>query len=497
VLRFCLCLLFCPGALLAQPADSPANAAIQSAIDRARAVPAEFAADAMLRIAALPSLDAARRISLIEEAFHRAAEAQQPFKRRSAMPQLTSNIGFQQRAYAQNLDALSLRTRAVQEMLPLDPAKARLLFLAIPLLHLPAVGCQEVLVFDAAGYYQALSEVARRAFTAQQLAAGEAFQLVRQRLALLSSPAEIAPAARAIAASGLPEAEFAGALAAFLPALKKIAGDDRSFTFYLPEAGAAVQTLIAGMPSRGASPLPLIEAYRLYLVQNLAAPRCADDDVMEGSEGSASGAALDARAATAIRFFNQSVRQPPLQTIQPSEVAATGNAGVASGMRSCESPECAAIASQYRALIFNLTGGPLPTAARDSDEWQGRFEDALAALRAWPDQTEDAAPLERAQQFREKCAFFTDLANLPRDARLRQLTLRAMLDYLRRNRDRAPSRLEWLLPVNVLIGRMSLDPQGLGALADDFRRSSDPVIAMYARLELLAPRAPADVFALM
>lgn len=92
----------------------------------------EFAADALLRVAALDALDRPRRERLIEEGFRRSAEAQQPLRRRNAMPYIASNAAFQQRALAQDLDALWLRTRAVEEMLPLDASKARQMFLDLP-----------------------------------------------------------------------------------------------------------------------------------------------------------------------------------------------------------------------------------------------------------------------------------------------------------------------------------------------------------------------------
>ncbi len=463
----------------------------------AHGAPGEFAADALLRVAALDAVDSARRVKLIEEAFARAAEAQQPFKRRNAMPHIASNAGFQQRAFAQDLDALSLRTRAIELMLPLDAAKARQLFFDLPPLDLPRVSCEDVLVFDVSSYYDALSHVALRAFTAKEIRNGDAAQLVTQRVSRIGSPAEIAPAVRALADSGVDDARFAGALAAYTEALKRISGDDRSFTFYLSDTGAAVQMLAADVARRGLSPLPLIEAYRLFLVRNFTAPRCGDDDVMAGSGGAAQGASLDAPSADAIRFFNEKVRVAPLQPIAVTEAVAASKAGVATGLRSCVSEACAAIGRQYHALIFDSGGAAMPNKVRDSLEWRNRFEEVLAALRDWPDGARDAGGDETAQQFREKCAFYTELANLSQDPQLRQLALVALLEYLQVSRDRAQTRIEWLLPVNVLIGRMALDPMGLGRLADSFRRSADPVIAMYSQLEAVAPRPPQAVLALM
>lgn len=69
----------------------------------AQGAPGEFAADALLRIAALDKLAPARRIRLLEDAFSRAAEAQQPLKRRNAMQNLSPNAAFLEHAFAQDL----------------------------------------------------------------------------------------------------------------------------------------------------------------------------------------------------------------------------------------------------------------------------------------------------------------------------------------------------------------------------------------------------------
>ncbi len=497
MLRFAPLLLLCVFVRAAAPFDSDSKTDVAAVLDMARGTPGEFAADALLRVAALDSVDSSVRVKLIEEAFGRAAEAQQPFKRRSAMPQISSNVGFQQRAFAQDLDGLSLRTRAVEEMLPLDGAKARELWLRIPPLDLPASSCEDVLVFDMASYYRVLSQVAQRTFSAKEKQDGGASHLVEGRLALISSPAEVAPAAHALLESALDDARFAGALATFTAALKRISGDDHTFTFYLPDAGAAIQSLIADIQRRHGSPLPLIEAYRLYLVVNFAAARCADDDVMEGGSGSTSGMDLDARSMAAIRFYNESIRLAPLQDIRLTEVFATKKSGAAGGLRSCESGACASIARQYRALVFDANGSALPNAARASTEWQDHFDDMLTALRDWRDGEPDSTGGQAAQEFREKSMFYTGLIGLPPDTPRREKVLVALLEYLQASRDRAQTRLEWFLPVNQLISRMSLDPLGLGRLADDLRRNTDRVIAMYAQLESVAPRPASAALGLM
>ena len=75
--------------------------------------------------------------------------------------------------------------------------------------------------------------------------------------------------------------------------------------------------------------------------------------------------------------------------------------------------------------------------------------------------------------------------------------LRALLDFVARNPVQANHRIEWFLPVNALIGRASLDPSGLARIMELLRKSNDPVINLYANLEIFAPRSADRVLPLL
>src|SRR5262245_4285988 len=118
-------LLFALVPLLASAATPPEIGAL---IASARAISGEFSADALIRIAALDSVEQERRVDLLTLAFDRATSAQQPYRRVAGVTRIAGPVAAVNKAYSQELDALSLRLRAVEGMLSLDPVKARELF---------------------------------------------------------------------------------------------------------------------------------------------------------------------------------------------------------------------------------------------------------------------------------------------------------------------------------------------------------------------------------
>jgi hypothetical protein len=309
---------------------------------------------------------------------------------------------------------------------------------------------------------------------------------------------QVAPVARMLAGASVKDADFRALVASFAEALGKISGDDRSFAYSVP-AAQQILALVEEMKRRQLSPLPLLEAYRLYLVDNLSAARCADDNSMMGnasSFGLDGGQAIDKEAQDAVRFFNQRLRLEPLQPIQEEESTPARLEGVATGLRMCEDAECRAIAEQCRGLAFGENGSPYTPAQKNAPAWRAKVRDLLAALSRWQESAPGADPTT-TEHFREKSAAYSDLLNLVFNGPDRDVVVRAMLDYLKQNRFQKENRLEWFLPVSALIGRVALDPVGMGRVAEELRKVDDPTIALYANLETVAPRTPDRILPLL
>jgi hypothetical protein len=466
-------------------ADLAADA--RAAADRAMGLPAEFAADILIRIGGIESLDKAWRIQLLEDAFHRAASASQPLRKRASVFRFDGVSGFIDKAYSQELDGMTLQMRAIEELLPLAPAKARLMFTELPIPKLPKLTCKDNTTFELSRFYSVLDKVASSTFSQKEIKEEEPFKLLL-RYASISSPAQIGPMAETILKARLTDSQFRALVATFATALRSFRGDDRSFTAARPY-GVQIRHLRDAIQRREGNPIPLLESYRAYLVRHLAADRCADNtrvEVRVSLDSIPTAVPETQMAAEAGPYFNDTIRIDPVPRLTDAEMTPARSEGEAEGLKGCSSPECKAIGDQYRAVIMREPGVGFTAEERQKPEWNSRLTDFLSAMAEWKQDT-GATPTEH---YRYKVRVYTDVLAVTPPGPGRDAVLQATHDFLRASRLEVDNPLEWFLPVNVLLGRLSLDPLGLGKLADQLRNSGDAVISAYAELDRIAPRTP-------
>jgi hypothetical protein len=175
-------------------------------------MPPEFASDLLLRAAASTPADAADHkwlAAAYERAFDLAERAQSPHKRRM-LPWAYSNTreAIATAGYDFSLDATSLRTRAVQGLLRLDPTRALALLVRLDF-HAPPLSCAETMTVDVTAPFSALADVVghfeRSPSGAEDFAAAvSARTFITERIGAIASPAEIAPAIAALMAIDAP-----------------------------------------------------------------------------------------------------------------------------------------------------------------------------------------------------------------------------------------------------------------------------------------------------
>ena len=474
--------------ICAAAALSPAEA--ESLAGAARNLPPEFAADALIRLAGVDTLSGEQRAGLLEQAFRQAGRAEQPYRRRSGGGSAPEPAGFLNKANQQGLDSLDLELRAVEAMLPLDAVRARQLFQSIPPVKIPHVGCEEWMVYDLDSFYRVLGSAAA-SFRGAEKDASAVARFVKP-YAAVTSAVEIGPMAALLASSGWSDADFSAVLSAFAAALPKVEGDDRSFTASY-SAALQIERLVKECKRRNVSPLPLIEAYRVYLVVGLSAARCADDDAMGGGGMVASSLGTLQQVTDVAAFFNEHLRADPLQAIGEGESTPAQIGGTADAAPRCDSEACRDIADRYRHLIFGAQNLPVEAADRATPDWQKRLRELLASAAAW----KPASRAEAARAYRDKTALYSGLLNVAPAGESRDAVLRAELEWIAAGHAAAASRMEWFLPLNALLARTALDPAGFGSFRAELRKSSDPVIALYGKLEEAAPRSTDQLIGLL
>jgi hypothetical protein len=136
--------------------------------------------------------------------------------------------------------------------------------------------------------------------------------------------------------------------------------------------------------------------------------------------------------------------------------------------------------------VFNPVGLAYGQAERATQQWRDQVPAVLEDLARWKAPDGDSS----VAFFAAKCGFFAELAGVVVTPADRAAVTRAMLDFIVRSDLRTAGRMEWFLPLSGLIGTSP-------ALLDELANSPDPVIALYAALEKLAPRSAGKIVPLL
>ncbi len=320
-------------------------------------------------------------------------------------------------------------------MLAIDYKKARELFAQMPAPRIPALTCDDPMVYDVSIFYVAAGEIAARAFNAKEIADEQPFHLLQRYTSDLTSPEQIAPIARMLAGAPLKAQQLEALVGTLAGVLQSLSGDDRSFSAALSgDTDAAIAALQEAAARRTIDAQPLLDAWHSYVARQKKETRCGDP-------------------------------KPAGQ---------------------CATPECRQLAKQFTTLVMAPSGYGLTAEQKSTAEWGAKLRQYLAALAAW---TQDDDP---AEYFQFKSRFYTQLFSLAPEGPERDLVLSALLAFVQQNAYARDHRAEWFYPVNALIVQAFSNPAAMKTTVRDLRRCADPVIAMYAQLEQLLPR-PMDV----
>jgi hypothetical protein len=457
---------------------------IQAILEGAAAAPAEFGADVMIRLAeSSKAANRATKVDLLSKAFDLAAAAGQPVKR-AVVPGGMVNMpsALLTRAYRLNMDKLSLQSRVVSDMLPLDAAKARELFEEIQLPALSPVGCEERLTYDLELFYQALAKVVGNGFTAKDKLKGRHIALLAPFVGTLQSHAQARPVAELLVNAHLSPSDLGQLTNAFAGALAQLRGDEGSFAATAMGPGGisvsgAVADLVAALEEKDVSSVGLLRAVRQYLVSNFGDVRCG------GMRGQADNNSLP----QAVKYFNQQFwRQLQLAQIPAITVDELKGARIVPGAPPIraywQSPEGKRLAADMRNLRVGDGEDRVTAAEKASPAWSSKLTEFLTELEAWQPDDEPAVDV-----FHQKSILYEGLIDLVPTGPVRSQVIDSFVELLEENSAQVPNRMEWFVHADDLLsGKRGADDRE--EVIQAFLNSGDPTLSLYARLERWEPR---------
>ncbi len=452
----------CSASIVAQERRAR-DSQVEALITDARAVPPEFSADALLRIAGLSQVGNAKKLELLDEAFERAYSARDDY-RQSSLPEIPddSRQGAQRQAYATGLSRVSLQARAAQLMAFVNPQRGRELFEWIDLNVLPAA-CDGPLVPSVEEYYTALGLVARTTFGSNR---AEGLWFLEFYLWRAHLPSEVPSLARAVQRFRPLPNEAAYLQGVVRTILQGGSADARGFSTASLDIVSRMTDLQKTHKQIAVPGWDIMVSLRDYLSAQLKGPRCSDS-LTEPLTAPAFNAAL--------KVLDAELEVKPLDgaALRPSRMLGSARIDLY-----WQTPDARRLRDEW----IQLRGRdklPVRLALRVTQEWREQAERLLTGIQQWTGLREQF-PRDYLYQ---KSVLFTGLIELMPRSPVRTRALQALVEFLRHEDGDRNLRSLWLAMLNRLL------EMARGANRDEIlsmlEESHHPVMSLYARLERL------------
>lgn len=185
-------------------------------------------------------------------------------------------------AFGQRMDQLSLRARIVTYLADNDIERAKSMLFGIGgRFGLKPRTCGDALTYSVFPIYRAVLAVAKKGFTAEQIANGQRAMFVAQWVENIESPRQVASAIDLVTEIRGSVAERQVLLNALTKAIDRRFNDDRSFTYQWNGIVSKMLPLIN--VSSDYERAELRAAFRGMLAKNLSGERCADNEIAKDS----------------------------------------------------------------------------------------------------------------------------------------------------------------------------------------------------------------------
>lgn len=457
---------------------------LNSIVDLADAVPPEYEADVLIRLAQSGKITSReKKLTWLRKAFNLAADAQlsvQPTP--TPYSDTDTKSGYLAVAAHLHLDTLSLESRVVSAMLPIDSAGARELLEQIQFPTLQALGCEEPLTYDLSMFYQLLEEVENHGFTEKERLQGKDVTMLVPYLTSLQSHAQVQPIAQLLRNLKMSSSDLGRLVSLFADAISRLRGDPRSFAaerlgflgYQFPESFVL---LIKKLDAQHVPTSALLTAFREYLTNNLNAVQCG-----ETADQEKSGEPLPGCVLLFNEQLSQQIRDDELSPINKEELRNSRVGPRATVLPFWSSVESKRLMEDLRKLRFGNGKRELSEMERATTQWNSRLIDFLTELEAWKPSDDDEIGF-----FDQKCILYSTLIQIIPNGAQATKAIDDFVDFLELNSVQRHSPSEWIFWVDRLLSGLRA-PKDRQELIQAFANSGDSTLNLYARLELWDPR---------
>lgn len=442
---------------------------LEGLINDARSLPAEFAIDILLRVAAANNADKKWKQEILAEAFVLTSDVQNEVRRKGKpRTPVDSRVNYRSYAFDLNLDALSLRSKIISQMVLLDKDHALRMLNQIPTrLRLAALSCSDQMVYNLDEFYKMLGNVTRAVHNERTVQQGERAQFLLPYIEGITSPAQITPVIRMIAELRLTEKELFMLSQPFASALKQISADDRSFTAALIQDRTARSgfEFIQLLKKEGGAYNEVSNAFRGYFAKHLNGVRC-EDNLTAGAT----------KLPPQIEEINYFYPNSPLSLddLQPSKMEKA--VAIAEYF---ESKDSSKLSVELKELNGYDDDEPSTREPKTSSAWQERMLIYLRQLEDWNGGSEASA----IDYFHQKSVLYFALAKIVPPGHLRERVVTSYISFINDSNVIKESRIEWLLHERELLSLLQEKKDYESSrLFDSLIYSKNPIMQAHARL---------------
>lgn len=457
--------------ITASKIDSKTKRRLDNLITLSHSASPEIQADLLLAVASSNLVpDKKRRIELLNEAFQAALRVEEPVRKKSWGALVDTRAGFKQRAFDLQLDRLSIQSRAISAVAPLDPALAREMFQSVVPAKSQPLDCKDSLVPDFTAYYVMVVAIAESCFTPDEIKAQGHIQFLTDQIEAVKTVPQASAVLKAVAGARLSDEELSRVVLSLAKAFGQASNDPRSFAFALQRDGliSAAAKFLSMLKKRGIPADSLSTKLRDLLAQNLAGEVCADAGWLKQQ---------DTSLPSGIDSINMHFKSP----ITSEDLRQLRFGGKSVDVEYWTTAKARSLLHAAKALRFAPDGHRLSLDERKTEEWHQKLLAFLDQLDSWDVANESSED----DYFQQRCNMYYVLVDLCPDDPQRDAVLRAYGAYLKDSNRRYKGRIDWISPVKDYLRVVQTKQKMIEASLEPWLSSSDNMLRVYAELSLL------------